>query len=45
MSDEWIEVLTRLDEQASARLTALAEELLREQEKKKYKTPCLFAEA
>lgn len=45
MSDEWIEVLTRLDEQAIARLTALAEELLREQEKKKYKTPCLFAEA
>lgn len=35
MSDEWIEVLTRLDEQAIARLTALAEELLREQEKKK----------
>lgn len=45
MSDEWTEVLTQLDEQAIASLTALAEELLREQEKKIYKTPCLFAEA
>ena len=33
MSDEWIEVLTQLDEQAIDSLTALAEELLREQEK------------
>ncbi len=35
MNEEWTEVLARLDEQAIARLTALAEELLREQEKKK----------
>lgn len=33
MSDEWIEVLTQLDEQAIASLAALAEDLLREQEK------------
>lgn len=33
MSDEWIEVLTQLDEQAITSLTTLAEELLREQEK------------
>lgn len=43
MNEDWTEVLTQLDEQAIARLTALAEELLREQEK--CKTSCLFGEA
>ena len=35
MSNEWMEVLALLDEQAVERLTALADELLREQEKEK----------
>ncbi len=42
MNDEWMEVLALLDEQAVERLTALAEGLLREQEKEMY---CLFVEA
>lgn len=45
MNDEWMEVLTLLDDQAVERLTALADELLREQEKEKRKTSCLFVEA
>ena len=35
MNNEWMEVLARLDDQAVERLTALAEGLLREQEKEK----------
>ena len=42
MSNEWMEVLALLDEQAVERLTALAEGLLREQKKEMY---CLFVEA
>ncbi len=35
MNDEWMEVLALLDEQSVERLTVLADELLREQEKEK----------
>lgn len=35
MSNEWMEVLALLDDQAVERLIALAEGLLREQEKEK----------
>lgn len=37
MNNEWMEVLARLDEQAVERLIALAEGLLRKQEKERCK--------